>query len=387
LFHFHERVGGWRQSNICLALSSYDCGGGEHGLCDSVAFDTALADLVGQTPLRCTQWTEDASIQDSVFGSYYRLEDKQLPIVSKPFELGPAAPLFRRNMRTLYAPALSDVRVSLRNVTVGELGSPFQVPLLIQVMKASRDSIGVSGPDGPVVIEREKIAPFQSLSLGPFFSDFGCPSTTRVRVTGLLARERVSGIIDFDYDPPSVVRLKMAGSDTLSLDGDQSQTKIRDLRPGLLPIADGVYVPGLPIYGTGKFRIKAKWHTDFWAFARPQILRVSLLRPDGTVAAEESGFSRHISDDDINNYPAYDDPSELDGLRQRINFGYTVRPEDIQNIDQSSSFWKVKVGYEPTFPPGYSGPKPRIVDFDIDSGKDSTFSGKEFFSTFQAGCF
>ena len=318
-----------------------------------------------------------------------------MPIVTKPFELGPGAQFFRSNMRTLYAPARSIIRISLRNVTV----EPFdEVPLQVQVMRASRDSVDVTGPDGPVVHQESVIAPFDRQSLGSFFrSDFGCPSTTRVRVrSGGVLASKVSGFIRFDYDPPGVVKLQMEGSDTLSLNGDRSVEEIRDLIPAQpeQQVVGGVVVPpGFEprILGTGRFRIKAKWHTDpLWALGVPnyQILRVSLHRPDGTVAAEESGFSQHVSDDTINDYPAYDDPAELDGLRQRINFGYTVRPEDIQNIDQNFSFWKVRVGYEPTFPPDYSGQMPPVVNFDIDSGSDPTFLfGGRFESTFQAGCF
>jgi hypothetical protein len=204
----------------------------------------------------------------------------------------------------------------------------------------------------------------------------------------------VSGVIRFAYNPPQTVKLKMSGSDTLRLDGDEGTVKTRDL---LAVLPDPVVLGFEPaIFGTGKFRIKAKWHVDpvatLWLPAY-RVLTVSLLRPDGTVAAEESGFSQHVSDDVINNYPVFEPEDALDptfqSIHRRIDFGYTVRPEDIQNVDQDVDFWKVSVRGVPALGSGYPvvGSGYPVIDFDIDSGLDPAFGGGGFVGTFKAGCF
>lgn len=269
---------------------------------------------------------------------------------------------------------------------------------MVQVMGASRDSIGSAGPDGPVVRERTIKTPFESLSFD-FVPprDFGCPSTTRVRVRALDSQPagKVSGSIRFDYSPPGTVKLKMAGSDTLSLSGDvppASHLKTRDL----LPDPQGIQVFEAGIFGTGKFRIRAKWHVDplaTFGLSAYRVLTVRLLRPDGTTAAKESGFSQHVPLDVIQNYPVFEEEDLSDPIfqsyRRRIDFTYRVRPGDIRNIDQTVDFWQVRVGGVRPLDSGYPvvGSWHPIIDFDIDSGVDPAFLGRPgISSTFKAGC-
>jgi hypothetical protein len=67
------------------------------------------------------------------------------------------------------------------------------------------------------------------------------------------------------------------------------------------------------IAGTGSMRIRAKWDTDWLDVAHLNQffkLTVDLLRPDGSRAAGETGFSQHGS------------------FSPKIDFTYNVTPQD-----------------------------------------------------------
>ena len=104
----------------------------------------------------------------------------------------------------------------------------------------------------------------------------------------------------------------------------------------------------------GKFRIKAKWHTDlFQAGVNFRRLRVRLWRPDGTIAASELGYSQHA--------PADKTP--------KLNFTYNMTPQDATQ----SGDWKLEI---------VNNSSARIVDFDIETALDPSFIGSSFESTF-----
>ena len=112
------------------------------------------------------------------------------------------------------------------------------------------------------------------------------------------------------------------------------------------------------IAGTGTFRIKAKWDTDpldLPHFNQFFEVTVELLRPDGTRAAGETGFSQHGS------------------FTPKVDFTYRVTSADAA----MTGAWKVRITNNvPT-----NGGQVKIVTFDIENLLLPTFN-----STFQAGC-
>jgi hypothetical protein len=273
--------------------------------------------------------------------------------IRKEFEFGPGTPRPRSHMRTFSAPARARVSVAIEQMEVDPDSE--QVPVSIEVRRASADSIGSTGPDGPRAADPEPaLAPrgfFSPFGNRSFVSNFGCPSTWRVRVRALNSDvpARVSGRILVVTDPADAVHLKMNGSDTQDL--DPNVVAERTLEP-----ADSGR-----IVGTGRFRIKAKWHTE-QPFVPHQQLTVALLKPDGLLATDQKGFSQHsgIEDDE-------DEETSV------IDFTYRVTPQDIA----LSGDWKLRIANNSTH---------RVVDFDIRKGSDLNPFVQSFTSTFLARC-
>jgi hypothetical protein len=274
--------------------------------------------------------------------------------IRKTFEFGPGTSQPRSHFRTFSVPAGSNVGVAVDGMDVdGQNGT---IPVIIEVRQASAASIGSTGPDGPLIAIRSANAPsgvvaFQGQN---FTSRFGCPSTWRVRVRSAIGPDvpaKVSGTIAFVFTPPGSVTLDMTGADTQHLDPHVVATRTLRSRFGSTPSA---------IEGTGRFRIKAKWHTDpadVLHFGTFEKLKVELLRPDGTTAASETGFSQHA--------PADKTP--------KVDFGYTVATAD----DVMPGDWVLRITNDSDV---------RVVDFDIDRGIDPNPAMPNFTSTFTARC-
>ena len=184
-------------------------------------------------------------------------------------------------------------------------------------------------------------------------SQKGCPNTWKVKISTTsnnTPRVRVFGTVRFLFVRPGMVNLGMEGG-AFNLKGNS----VRKTLAGHELIGFGL--DRSLIAGTGIFRIKAKWHTAWYEglnkFFR---LRVQLLRPDGTTAADETGFSQHA-------------PS---GRAPKVNFTYTVTPEDAA----MSGRWRVRVSNP--------GANQDIENFDIERGLD--LNSPSFNSTFLAQC-
>lgn len=273
--------------------------------------------------------------------------------IKKSFEFGPGTPRPRSHFRTFSVPAGSTVGVAIEQM---ETAPSATIPVIIEVRQASAASIGATGPDGPLLAVRSASAPsgvvaFQGQS---FSSPFGCPSTWRVRVRSAIGPDvpaKVSGTIAFVFTPPGSATLDMVGADTQHLDPNVVATRTLRSRFGTTPST---------IAGTGQFRIKAKWHTDpadFLHFGTFQKLRLELLRPDGTRAEDETGFSQHA--------PADKTP--------KVDFGYTVTPADAG----MSGDWGIRITNISDV---------RVIDFDLDRGIDPNPGMPNFTSTFTARC-
>jgi hypothetical protein len=161
----------------------------------------------------------------------------------------------------------------------------------------------------------------------------------------------VSGSVTFDFQRPGVVNLDMV-SDPLSLAPNGSATRTL-AGHDIAGVANSTLIAG-----TGAFRIKAKWDTDpldLPHFNQFFLLTVDLLRPDGSRAAGETGFSQHGS------------------FTPKVDFTYTVTPQDAL----MTGSWRVRVSNNVRT----NGVLVKIVNFDIENLVFPTFN-----STFQAAC-
>ena len=265
-----------------------------------------------------------------------------------PFSFGPGTtrPRSSNASATLTVPARTTARVS--GVLNPVSGLP--VSVVIEVIRPEGGSPAASFASAAVP---GVSVPFAFL-VETFTSQVGCPSSWSVRVrtaNNTVPLVAVSGSVTFDFQKPGSVKLDMVG-DALSLAQNGSVTK-NLAGHDALGIANNALIAG-----TGTFRIKAKWDTDLLDLLHlNQFFKVTvdLLRPDGTRAAGETGFSQHGS------------------FTPKVDFTYQVTPADAA----LTGTWKVRIrNNEPT-----NGVLVKIVNFDIENLLLPTFN-----STFQAGC-
>jgi hypothetical protein len=277
--------------------------------------------------------------------------------LSGSYQFGPGTSQLTGAIKSLNVPARTNINVIVtlqRNLT-NPMGIPHAADIAVKV--------DLIRPDGSTAISQDASASVIGVGLpipvvpmpGVFNSQRGCPGTWRVRVrtaSGAAPAVRIFGTVTFNYFPPGTVSLAMEAG-TLNIDGGSTSNKT-------LSGHDVVSLNRNLIAGTGVFRIKAKWHTDpldVFNFGRYFPLTVRLIRPDGTVAASETGaFSQHS-------------PS---GNSPKVNFSYTATAADAN----MSGTWKVRVA---------SGSNnPRIVNLDIERGFD--ILSPSFNSTFSPQC-
>lgn len=271
--------------------------------------------------------------------------------IRKTFEFGPGTSQPRSHMRTFSVPAESTVGVAIEQMLVDSPNAT--IPVIIELRQASAASVGSTGSDGPLIDVKAVNAPSNLVTFLPtYFSAFGCPSTWRVRVRSAVGPDvpaKVSGTIVFVFNPPGSVVLDMTGVDTQHL--DPSVIANRTLRSRLGSFNS--------ITGTGGFRIRAKWHTnpDFLNIGTYHPLTVELMRPDGTMAKRETGFSRHAPSD----------------KNPKVDFRYAVTAQDAAMAGD----WGLRIT---------NNSPVRVVDFDINRGLDPNPLLRDFESTFKASC-
>jgi len=265
--------------------------------------------------------------------------------IRKTFEFGPGTSRPRSHMRTFAVPARARVSVAIDGMSVDPAQE--RVGVTVDLFRPNPAVTGADGPDGPAADDPQlTLAPSGVVrySTQSYVSDTGCPHTWRVRVRAIdpTPAARVTGTIVMLVDPADAVPLTMSGPQNL----DPHVVATRTLRP------DGVG----RIVGTGRFRIRAKWHADPLnplAFNSFPEMTVALLRPDGSVAAEEKGFSQHS------------------GKNPRVDF---VHPVDAGDAAMTGN-WKLRITNDSAV---------RVVDFDIAKGLD--LNSPTFVSTFLAEC-
>lgn len=266
---------------------------------------------------------------------------------AKAFAFGPGTnrPARGNDSVTLTVPARTTVKV--KGVLNAISGLP--VSVVIEVIRPQ---------GGTAATINTAAAPFVSVPFDfiveTFTSQVGCPSSWTVRVrtaNNAVPSAGVSGTVTFNFQKPGLVNLDMVG-DALSLAKNGSVTKTLSGHD-LLGIANNTLIAG-----TGAFRIKAKWDTDPLDVVRfNQFFRVTvdLLRPNGTRAAGETGFSQHGS------------------FTPKVDFTYTVTSADAA----MTGTWKVRITNDLLT----NGVNVKIVNFDIENLVLPTFN-----STFQAAC-
>lgn len=269
---------------------------------------------------------------------------------ASPFAFGPGTdrPTRSSDSTTLTVPARTTFRVK---GVLNPISVLIPIPVVIEVIRPEGGSPAATintaaAPLGVTV-------PFEFL-VETFSSQVGCPSgwTVRVRTANnAVPSAGVRGSVTFDFQKPGPVNLDMVG-DPLSLAKNGSTSKSLAGHDTL-----GIANPTL-IAGTGTFRIKAKWDTDptdvlhFNQFFK---VTVDLLRPDGTRANGETGFSQHGS------------------FTPKVDFTYRVTAADAA----MTGAWKVRI----TNDVQTNGVQVKIVNFDVENLLLPTFN-----STFQAVC-
>lgn len=266
----------------------------------------------------------------------------------KTFGIGPGTSFSTANYRAFFTPGGANVDfLIIMDDNPGQ-----EVPLVVEIFRPGVNSIGSGLPHGPLTDTFSVTSKTQTVGgdSTAYTSDFGCPSSWRIRVrtaNNQPSPVRVTGRIFFSAHSPETEELDMQGG-TETLEPGETATRTLKIRHG-----DGVTIDRM-----GRFRIKAKWHTDAFQggfeFFR---LRVRLLRPDGSVAASEFGFSQHAPNDGRHS--------------PKIDFTYNMTPEDANQ----SGDWEVQIVND-------SGV--RLIDFDIDSILDPAFLNNSFRSRFQA---
>jgi len=272
------------------------------------------------------------------------------------YQFGPGLAQTISDEVTLRIPARTNVGIIV--VLQRNLSNSHGIPVTTDVNVA----IEVFNPAGGLAISQTASATVVQAGLqiptisfpGIYVSQRGCPGYWKVKIrttNNAAPKVRVFGTVTFAFVRPGTVNLAMEGG-TLNLNRNSNTTKT-------LTGKDLTTLNRNLIVGTGNFQIKAKWHTDpadIFKFNQYFPLKVELLRPDGTVAAKETGFSQHA-------------PSEK---TPKVNFSYTANAQDAA----MPGTWKLKV----TSPLE----NPRIVSFDVERGFD--INSPSFNSTFSAQC-
>lgn len=270
----------------------------------------------------------------------------------RTFAFGPgtASPTSNASV-TLNVPARTTIRVTglLNPVSGLTLG----VPVVVEVFRPGGTSpiASLNTVAAPLLSASQPSVPFAFL-VETFTSQVGCPSTWRVRVrtaNNSVPSAPVTGSVTFDFERPGIVNLDMVG-DSISVARNDTRTR---------PLAGhdtlGIANSSL-IAGTGTFRIKAKWDTDWAIWPVGQFFRVGvdLVRPNGSIATGENNLSQHASSN-------------------KLDFTYTVTPADAAMIGT----WRVRI--RNTLTTVNQGGPVRINNFDIENWPS-------FNSTFQAAC-
>lgn len=275
--------------------------------------------------------------------------------VNKTFSFGPGVRNTTESTVFLSVPAQTHTIGVAVDFTSGSCSSSVN----LQVFQSSSGSTGSTGPNGTQLFGQPVIpcglVTIQNVS---FNSDFGCPRTFRVRISSPISLPPptlVGGTVRFVFNVPNAIKPFME-SGKLSLDAHSVSTDRT-----LSGLRFGESTPNrIHLSQNGTFRIRGKWHSDpFTTFNDFQSLAVSLVRPNGTVAATQTGFSIHA--------PASKTP--------KLDFTYLETATDAL----LAGTWKLRVRNDRSV---------RIVDFNmektVDSGLD--LSVPDFTSRFSAGC-
>ena len=275
-----------------------------------------------------------------------------LEMLAGDFQFGPGLAQTFLDDVTLRVPARSNVGaiIELQRDLNNSSGNPIAADVTVVVEFFSPGSATpISTKIATASVVQAGVQP-PAVGFNGTTSQRGCPGVwkVRIRTPNVTAPSvRVFGKVTFAIFQPETVKLAIVNG-AFDLSGGANVT-------GTLSGHDFNGLKGDLIAGTGFFRIKAKWRS-----APPLLpsmffpLRVELLRPNGTVAAGETGFSQQAASS------------------PKVDFTYTVTTQDAA----MSGAWKLRV----TSP----ADNPRIEGFDIEKGSDG--QAPPFNSTFKAQC-
>ena len=262
--------------------------------------------------------------------------------LSGSYQFGPGLANTVRDDVNLNVPARTNLTLIVllqRNLT-NPRGMPVlnDVPVIVEVVRPD-GTTAASQPASATVVSAGIPVPVVPM-VGVYTSQRGCPSPWIVRVrtaNNLAPPVRVFGSVTFGIVKPGPVNLDLEGDIALNAATNGTRTLAGH---SLIGASDRALIAG-----TGVFRIRAKWHTDpldlnplhFGNYFRTT---VELLKPNGTLAASETGFSRHAPTD----------------RTPKVDFSYTATDAD----QRMTGAWRIRV----TNLPGNA----RIVGFDIEKG-------------------
>lgn len=273
--------------------------------------------------------------------------------LSGGYTFGPGLERTTDDTVRLRVPARTNVGITVelqRNLSdLNNIPVTSDINVTIEVFRPGSNTAIISQTASATVVQAGLQIPAVTVP-GVFSSSRGCPDTWRVRIrtaSNATPPVRVFGTVRFAFVRPGTVNLGMEGG-PLKLTENSAKRTLAGYE--LLQLKRAL------IAGTGQFRIRAKWHSDIFNLGKFFRLRVQLIRPDGTTAADETGFSQHAPP----------------GNTPKVNFTYTVTSGDAAMQGQ----WKVRVSNP--------GANEVIENFDIERGLD--LNSPSFNSTFLAEC-
>jgi hypothetical protein len=261
------------------------------------------------------------------------VETLALPLtINKYFEFGAGTSYPHSNHRTFKVPAGEPVSATVEFERFGQPGAANDVPIYVEL----RQPGPTPDQEGPVVMTRYGTATTekQTITVTGARSLLGCSLPWRVRV---------------GYAQPGEAPKAVFGSIELNYDSD---TRAVNVEGALITLDKGTEVTkkfgGSQGLGQGRVELRATWLHACFGIPCPGAVRLKfeLLRPDGSVADSDSGFSYHEAASMDRLRLVYQVPEAIPG-QWKIRLTNNTS-DDVMNIDFDSS--QAKRHFTPSCP-------------------------------------
>ncbi|MBI3650412.1 MAG: hypothetical protein HY231_05125 [Acidobacteria bacterium] len=243
--------------------------------------------------------------------------------ITKTFEIGAGTGQQRSHFRSFTVPAGLTVSTAVKFKRLGDPGAQNDVPIIIEL----RQPGATESEDGPLVDSKNAIVrrDEQTLNLSGSSSTRGCSLPWRVRV-------KLGGT--------NVPANAVIGSSTVSFNDSARNVGIEG---GLITLNKGNSVTknfgGSSGFGQGTFTVTATWmHAVAGVpnpFNRRILLRFELLRPNGSVAASDTGYPLEGSDTPKMRI-TFNNTTDVNG-QWKIRITNNTN-DDVANIDPKAKF-------------------------------------------------